>query len=60
MVKPPVCTADKNGQSCNFVPLVNLYGAKRKNITSTFYMCHVVKILALHRLHQKKILILFL
>jgi hypothetical protein len=33
--------AVKNGQSYSFVPLVSLYGAKRKNFPSAFYMCHV-------------------
>jgi hypothetical protein len=40
--KPPVCTAVQNGQSYKFVPLLSLHGAKRKNFTSTFNMCHVV------------------
>jgi hypothetical protein len=40
--KPPACTAVKNGQNYNFVPLISIYGAKRKNFTSTYYMCHVV------------------
>jgi hypothetical protein len=39
---PPAYTATKNGQNYNFVPLISLYGAKRKNPASTYYMCHVV------------------